>query len=138
MLHARQLSSMTFLLPTALAARGGRLIGTTVYALNWAISTATHSVQDPDYLVFHAMDLTAIAVWGVYNTCLVAQLLRRKCVSPMLKSALALAVVATLLHASCQSLEYESEMRTRLHMLMHTAGALGSVALLVASNSCPC
>ena len=135
-MHTRQASSAAFLVPASVAVCHGHPLGAAVYVSNWAVSTATHSVEDADFDRYHELDMIAIAAWGVYNSWLVARIARRRCAAPSLYVSLALALMAALSYASYQHVDYDSNVRVRRHVLMHLAGATGSVALVVASARC--
>lgn len=125
-MRALQLTSLSFVVPAAIAVhRGVHALGGICFA-NAVISFFVHGLRSPPPWL-HRLDNAAVLVWAAFNAGYMSKACNpcRTLSASLLAATCAVACVARRQHS------LGSRERVRIHAAMHLSGALGTALLVI-------
>lgn len=139
MLHPLQLSGFTFIPVIYLCYQYKHYAFMTIMLLMFITTEYSHkSDRDHDYNIVDYIDLSLIALWAIYNFTMVMTLLvdifhNKSCdienIFLVLLSCIC-AVMCIFLDIVRRKYNYRHPIRTRLHIVLHSLGSIGTIVLL--------
>lgn len=127
-MYVLQVSAIGSFVPTAIVAVSlGQYVSAGVLLMTLLTSLIVHrESRTPARDVFDQVDEVCIALWAAHNLWIWERLAQRALI-PVMMMFVVLAIDATR-----RRLPWRSPLRVTVHVLMHMAGALGTVILLLA------